>query len=98
MLPVTYISPAKRYFKKLVEKPLKKAYLDAITTIRRDPLIGNPKTGDITEVYGYDLFYQGTNYEIVYRIEENEEGELVVVILAGSREHFYDELKRYLKK
>ncbi|MFK7694984.1 type II toxin-antitoxin system RelE/ParE family toxin [Paenibacillus sp. HJGM_3] len=97
MLPVAYLSPAKRYFKKLVEKPLKKAYLDAIIAIRLDPSIGEPKTGDLTGVYGYDIFYQGTNYEIAYRLEENEEGDLVVVILAGSRENFYEELKLYLK-
>lgn len=97
MLPVTYLSPAKRYFKKLVEKPLKKAYLDSITAIRLDPSIGEQKTGDLTGVYGYDVSYQGTNYEIAYRLEENEAGELVVVILAGSRENFYEELNRYLK-
>lgn len=97
MLPITYLNPARKYFSKLVEKPLKKAYLDAINAIRLDPSIGQQKTGDLIDVYGYDVFYRGTNYEIVYRVEENEEGELVVVILAGSRENFYEELKRYLK-
>ncbi|MDP4096171.1 type II toxin-antitoxin system RelE/ParE family toxin [Paenibacillus sp. P96] len=97
MLPVTYLAPAKKYFKKLVEKPLKKRYLDAIDAIRMDPYIGEQKTGDLTGVYGYDVSYQGTNYEIAYRVEENDDGELVVVILAGSRENFYEELKRYTK-
>ena len=97
MLPITYLSPAQRYFKKLVEKPLKKAYLEALNAIRLDPSIGEQKTGDLTGIYGYDVSYQGTNYEIAYRVEENEEGELVVVILAGTRENFYEELKRYLK-
>lgn len=97
MLPVLYLGPAKRYFKKLLEKPLKSAYLDAITAIRLDPSVGELKTGDLAGVYGYDVSYKGTNYEIAYRIEENEEGELVVVILAGSRENFYEELKCYLK-
>lgn len=97
MLPVTYLPPAVRYFKKLVEKPLKKRYLEAIEAIRHDPTIGSPKSGDLQGLYGYDVFYQGNNYEIAYRLEENDEGEIVVVILAGSRENFYDELKRYLK-
>ncbi|WP_270169073.1 type II toxin-antitoxin system RelE/ParE family toxin [Paenibacillus sp. SYP-B4298] len=97
MLPVLYLGPAKRYFKKLVDKPLKSVYLDAITAIRLDPSVGELKTGDLAGVYGYDVSYKGTNYEIAYRIEENEEGELVVVILAGSRENFYEELKCYLK-
>jgi mRNA interferase RelE/StbE len=97
MLPVAYSSPARRYFKKLVEKPLKKAYLDAISAIRTDPSIGEQKNGDLAGIYGYDVPYQGNNYEIAYRIEENEDDELVVVILAGSRENFYEELKRYMK-
>lgn len=97
MLPVIYLKPAERYFKKLVEKPLQKAYLEAIYSIRQDPTVGEQKTGDLAGVYGYDLFYRGTNYEIAYRLEENEEGELIVVILAGTRENFYEELKRYLK-
>lgn len=97
MLPVIFLNPAKRYFKKLVEKPLKTAYLDAITAIRLDPSIGEQKTGDLTGVYGYDISYRGNNYEIAYRVEENDAGELIVVILAGSRENFYEELKRYFK-
>lgn len=97
MLPVIYLGPAKNYFKKLTEKPLKAAYLDAIQAIRTDPSVGQQKTGDLTGVYGYDVFYKGTNYEIAYRLEEDEEGEIIVVILAGSRVNFYKELKRYLK-
>ncbi|PLT48125.1 type II toxin-antitoxin system RelE/ParE family toxin [Paenibacillus sp. FSL W8-1187] len=97
MLPVIYLGPAERYFKKLVEKPLKRAYFDAILAIRHDPSIGERKTGDLSGLFGYDVSYKETNYEIAYRVEENEEGELVVIILAGSRENFYDQLKRCLK-
>lgn len=75
---------------------MKILYLEAITAIRTDPFCGSPKSGDLKGIYGYDVFYKGTNYELAYRLEENEEGEIVVVILAGTRENFYDELKRYL--
>ena len=44
---------------------------------------------------GHDIFYNKTNYEIAYRIYE-EDGKLVVVLLAGTRENFYKELKRYM--
>ncbi|MHA6481778.1 type II toxin-antitoxin system RelE/ParE family toxin [Paenibacillus sp. strain BS8-2] len=97
MLPITYLGPAERYLKKLVEKPLKRAYFDALLAIRKDPSIGKQKTGDLASIFGYDVSYKGTNYEIAYRVEENDDGELVVVIMAGSRENFYEELKRYLK-
>lgn len=61
-----------------------------------DPYIGELKTGDLAGVYCYDVYYSKTNYELAYRVYE-ENGQLVVVILAGTLENFYDELKRYMK-
>jgi len=46
------------------------------------------ETGDLSGVK--------TNYELAYTIFE-EDDETVVVILAGTRENFYEELKRYMK-
>lgn len=37
-----------------------------------------------------------TNYELAYTVEYVED-KIVVVIMAGTRENFYDELKRYMK-
>ncbi len=98
MLPIKILGPAERFLKKLVEKPLKKAFLDALTEIRVDPYIEEEKTGDLTGCYGYDVFYKGTNYEIAYYLAENDDGEIVVVILAGTRENFYEDLKRHRNK
>lgn len=47
-------------------------------------------------IFGYDVRYMGINYEIAYVIYEVKE-KLIVVLLAGTRENFYDELKRYIK-
>jgi|SRR5690625_95741 len=97
MLSVTYLQPAKRYFKKLKEKPLKIKFDKAIREIRLDPYIGELKAGDLAGIYCYDIRYKGINYELAYRIEENTEGKLVVVIMAGTRESFYQALKQYIK-
>lgn len=96
MLPVTYLNPAKKYFKKLKNKPLKQQFLNKIQDIRRDPYIGERKTGDLAGIYCYDVTYQGTHYELAYRLEETQQGEVIVVIMAGTRETFYQELKRYI--
>lgn len=49
MLPVIYLNPAKRYFKryfkKLKERPLKKQFHEAIQQIRLDPYIDESKIG-----------------------------------------------------
>ena len=97
MLPITYLNPAKVYFKKLKEKPLKQKFFEKIQEIRLDPYVGELKTGDLAGIYCCDVKYNRTNYEIAYRIEENQQGELIVVIMAGTRETFYQELKRYIK-
>ncbi|WP_240378132.1 type II toxin-antitoxin system RelE/ParE family toxin [Bacillus piscicola] len=97
MLPVLYLNPAKRYFKKLKEKPLKKEFDKAIQQIRLNPYLGDPRTGDLAGLYSYSIRYNGSQYRLAYRITENENGELIVIILAGTRETFYQELKRFMK-
>lgn len=96
MYELRYSGAAQKYFKKLKEKGLKKAFQDALRNISENPYNGKAKVGDLTSLYGYDVFYNKTNYEIAYRIYE-EEGKTVVVIMAGTRENFYHELKRYMK-
>lgn len=96
MYELKFSSAAQKYFKKLKEKGLRTAYEGALQEIGKDPYSGTVKVGALAGLYGYDVYYNKTNYEIAYRIYE-EEGKTVVVILAGTRENFYHELKRYMK-
>lgn len=96
MYELKLTSAAQKYFKKIKENGLKKAFRDALSQIAEDPSCGSEKNGDLAGMYGYDVYYNKTNYEIAYRVYE-EDGKIVVVVLAGTRENFYNELKRYLK-
>ncbi len=96
MYEISYSRPAERYFKKIKDKHLLAAFKTAIDKLKLDPYIGTPKVGDLQGIFGYDVKYAGVNYELAYRIYE-ENNQLVVVILAGTRENFYEELKRLLK-
>ena len=96
MYDLRYKPPASRYFKKLKEKGLIKAYKDALIEISKDPYsAGEAKTGDLKGIYCRDVNYNRTNFEIAYQIFEMDE-QLVVIIHAGTRENFYKELKRYI--
>jgi len=91
-----YMPPARRYFKKVKDKGLADKFSEALNEIAKDPFgAGNEKTGDLAGIHCRDVYHNKTNYEIAYRIIE-EEGRFVVVILAGTRENFYQELKRYM--
>lgn len=96
MTEVRFLPPAARFLKKLKDKKLKMLYQEAIDKIREDHTVGTAKVGDLSGIYGYDIFYNKTNYELAYRVEYIE-NKIIVVILAGTRENFYEELKRYIK-
>ena len=96
MYEVEFASPAQKYFKKLKDKKLKNKFKEAIILISKNPYIAGEKRGDLSGIRSYDVRYDGVNYELAYKIYEIE-GKKVVVILAGTRENFYDELKRIAK-
>lgn len=97
MFEVQFLPPAARYLKKLKDKKLKELFKEAIEKIREDYTVGEVKKGDLSGIYGYDIYYKKTNYELAYTIELLED-KIVVIIMAGTRENFYEELKRYMKK
>lgn len=96
MTEVRFLPPAAKFLKKLKDKKLKMLYREAIDKIREDHTIGEAKNGDLSGLYGYDIYYNKTNYELAYKVEYVD-NKIIVVIMAGTRENFYDELKRYMK-
>jgi len=87
---------AARYLKKIKEKPLKDLFQQTVDMILEDPSIGEAKTGDLAGVYCADIYYHSCNYELAYTIETTPD-QIIIIILAGTRENFYEDLKRYLK-
>lgn len=96
MNQVRYLPPAEKYFKKIKDKKLKELFKEAIKNISRDYSVGELKKGDLAGIYGYDVYYNKTNYEIAYTVEVVDD-EVIVIIMAGTRENFYSQLKKYMK-
>jgi mRNA interferase RelE/StbE len=96
MLSVKYSLQAEKYFKKIRNKQLLTCFEESIETIRHNPRAGTIKSGDLAGIWGYDVYYDGTNYEIAYTLVEDK-GKYILVILAGTRENFYNSLKKYLR-
>ncbi len=96
MTEVKFLPPAAKYLKKLKDKKLKALYREAIDKICEDHTVGQAKSGDLAGLYGYDIYYNKTNYELAYRVEYID-NKIIIVVMAGTRENFYNELKRYMK-
>lgn len=96
MTEVRFLPPAAKFIKKLKNKKLKMLYQEAVDKIREDHTVGEAKTGDLSGVYRYDIYYNKTNYELAYTIEYLED-KVIVVIMAGTRENFYNQLKQYMR-
>lgn len=95
-MDIKYSPAIVKYFKKIKDKQLKERYKMAINLIVSDYTIGSLKSGDLAGIYSYDIYYNKTNYELAYTLKI-EDGEVIIFILAGTRENFYQELKKYLK-
>lgn len=94
MYQIRIMPKAEKFIKKQKEKNLKEKIRIALLEIQKNPYIGEKKIGDLAEIYGFDLFYNKTNYEISYKIYEDKN--IVVIILIGTRENFYEVLKSYI--
>ncbi len=95
MNQILILPPAAKYLKKIKDVKLKKVFQNTIDQIIENPFHGERKTGDLSGVYGVDFYYNKTNYEVAYTIINNENKQ-IIVILAGTRENFYDELRRLI--
>ncbi|CAM3274413.1 type II toxin-antitoxin system RelE/ParE family toxin [Filibacter tadaridae] len=89
---------AKRFLKAIKnDKPLQEKFKKAIEGLRLDPTLGNPKKGDLAGVSSMDIRHQKASYELAYCVEEQKNGELLLIIMIGTRENFYKALKVYIK-
>ena len=96
MAELIFSPAAGKYLKKIKDKNLKELFKEAIKEIAADPTVGDAKTGDLEGISTYDFRYNKTDYRVAYTVE-NVNDETVVVILTGTHENFYKELKKYWK-
>ncbi|HHT47466.1 MAG TPA: hypothetical protein GX004_09340 [Firmicutes bacterium] len=59
--------------------------------------MGQDKTGNLSELYSLDIYHNRTNYEIAYRVSKLENGDMVVIIMTGTRENFNKKEHKFLK-
>lgn len=87
---------SQKFIKKLKNKSLKNKIKDGLDKIKDDYTVGGKKTGDLKDFWSLDIFYNKTNYEICYEVREDN-SLVIIVVMIGTRENFYKELKRYIR-
>lgn len=96
MYELRYLKPAERYFRRIWEPRQARAFREALQAIAEDPYAGDRKKGDLTGIFCYGFFHDKVYCELAYRIHE-ENGRSIVVVLSGTRENFYTEVKQYMR-
>lgn len=86
---------SQKFIKKISDKGLKDKIKSGLDRIKEDYTVGSRKTDDLKGFWSLDVYYNKTNYELCYEVIE-EEGKLIIVVMIGTRENFYKELKRYI--
>ncbi len=85
-----------KHFERRVKKlsPGHKAILDAqVRSIMDDPSIGDQKKGDLHGVFVHKFYINKTLYLLAYRHTDD----LLELIMLGSHQNYYKQLKNYLK-
>ena len=75
-------------------KPVAQKVKKAIGDIAENPYLGEPLKGDLVDIRKWVIKDQGIQYRIAYEIYEDRIE--VKIIRVGTRENFYEELKRRL--
>lgn len=79
---------------KKLGKPVVHKVKKAIGEIAENPYLGEPLKGDLADIRKWVVKDQGIQYRIAYEIYEGQVE--VKIIRVGTRENFYEELKRRL--
>lgn len=79
---------------KKLGKPVAQKVKKAIGDIAENPYHGEPLKGDLADLRKWVIKDQGIQYRIAYEIYEDRVE--IKIIRVGTRENFYEELKRRL--
>ena len=79
---------------KKIDEPVRRELNKAIKSIAKDPLIGEPKIGDLKGCFVYKFKIGSDEMLIAYR---NVSEDCVKLLFFGPHENFYRDLKRLPK-
>ena len=94
MSELVVLHSAAQFLKKL-DRPLRMKVFQVLEKIAQNPLLGKKMTADLKSVYSCHFRNNGVEYRIAYLFRETE-GKIIVVLI-GTRENFYTELRKQMR-
>ena len=95
MYKIQAMSAVKGDIRKLDKQLQKTIEEEHLADIEKDPFKAIPLSYEFKGLWSYHFSYKGTQYRTVYEIYP--EDQIVLVIMIGTREGFYQALRRRLK-
>ncbi|MBI4691352.1 MAG: type II toxin-antitoxin system RelE/ParE family toxin [Nitrospirae bacterium] len=92
-MDILYKSPFKKFVKKQ-SRAFQLTIEDAVEEVINNPDMGEAKKGDLSGIRVHKFKSQRQEYLIAYKTESNT----MVFYMIGTHEHFYRELKQYLRE
>ena len=92
---VKFASAVKSDVRKLDKQLQRIIKEEHLANIERDPFGAIPLLYEFKGLWSYHFNYKGTQYRIIYEIYS--EAQIALVIMIGSREGFYEALRRRVK-
>ncbi len=89
-----YFGTAVRKDLKNLSKNIQNKVEEIFILLSKNPLIGDSLKGEFLGFFSYHFKTQNTEYRIIYDIKDKEL--IVLIVLVGTRENIYKQLKRRL--
>ncbi|MDM8555291.1 type II toxin-antitoxin system mRNA interferase toxin, RelE/StbE family [Desulfococcaceae bacterium HSG7] len=94
MLDIKSVKAVKKDMKRLSHEVVKEIQKVHFRNIRENPFQPHELGYGFKGLRSYHFSKQGTSYRIIYEVFEKDE--LIVIVMIGTRESFYKNLKRRL--
>lgn len=76
------------------QKVIVELFNEKVEEIKIDPKKSEKLKGDLKGYYKYEFTYRGKDIRIIYLLDESDRH--IYFLYYGTRENFYNEVKRYL--
>ncbi len=89
------ITPSVKRTAKKLPKQARKEIIKQSQKLKENPYFGEKLSGSLHFLYSFHVKFKNVNYRVAYTINNSQKQ--IVVHLIGTREGFYERLKRLLK-